>query len=138
MTNKGEDKRDVNIDNEDGYLKSDEIKICECRCVHEGVVADAKDGMPEEEVLYDLADLFKVLGDSTRIKILYALFADEMCVCDIASLLCMTDSAISHQLRVLKQARLVKARKDGKSVFYSLDDNHVRQIFNCGLCHIQE
>ena len=94
--------------------------------------------MPEDEKLYDLAELFKVFGDTTRIKIIYALFEEEMCVCDIADLLNMTQSAISHQLRVLKQARLVKFRKEGKVVYYSLDDNHINQIFNCGLCHIEE
>ncbi|MDR1774209.1 MAG: metalloregulator ArsR/SmtB family transcription factor [Clostridioides sp.] len=94
--------------------------------------------MPKEEVLYDLAELFKVFGDSTRIRILYALFSNEMCVCDIATLLNMTDSAISHQLRVLKQARLVKFRREGKTVFYSLDDEHISRIFDCGLAHIQE
>ena len=86
----------------------------------------------------DLAELFKVFGDTTRIKILYALFSKEMCVCDIADLLGMTHSAISHQLRVLKQARLVKFRKEGKVVYYSLDDSHISQIFDCGLSHIQE
>lgn len=115
-----------------------EIKTCNCSDVHEDIVIKAKGTMPEEEMLYDLAELFKVFGDTTRIKILYALFANEMCVCDIASLLDMTHSAISHQLRVLKQARLVKFRKEGKVVYYSLDDNHISQIFNCGLDHIGE
>ncbi|PKM56023.1 MAG: transcriptional regulator [Firmicutes bacterium HGW-Firmicutes-5] len=94
--------------------------------------------MPSEENLYDLAELFKVFGDTTRIKILWALVESEMCVCDIAVLLNMTHSAISHQLRVLKQARLVKKRKAGKVVFYSLDDGHVKQIFDQGLIHINE
>ncbi|KJR46489.1 Cadmium efflux system accessory protein [Desulfosporosinus sp. I2] len=94
--------------------------------------------MPMEENLYDLAELFKVFGDSTRIKILWALVEAEMCVCDIAVLLNMTQSAISHQLRVLKQARLVKYRKDGKIVFYSLEDEHIKQIFDQGLIHINE
>ena len=114
------------------------INKCECTCVHEKVIGKVKDKMPEEEKLYDLAELFKVFGDTTRIKIIYALFEEEMCVCDIAELLNMTQSAISHQLRVLKQARLVKFRKEGKTVYYSLDDNHINQIFNCGLCHIEE
>ncbi len=91
-----------------------------------------------DETLYDLADLFKVLGDTTRIKILCALFQAEMCVCDISALLGMTQSAISHQLRVLKQARLVKYRKEGKVVYYSLDDEHVESIFDKGLIHISE
>ena len=114
------------------------INTCECNYIHEDIVNETKDKMPEDEMLYDLAELFKVFGDTTRIKILYALFSNEMCVCDIANLLNMTQSAISHQLRVLKQARLVKFRKDGKTVYYSLDDSHISQIFNCGLNHIQE
>ena len=114
------------------------VTLCECDDIHEEVVSKSKNDMPEEEMLYDLAELFKVFGDTTRIKILYALFSSEMCVCDIANLLNMTQSAISHQLRVLKQARLVKFRKEGKTVYYSLDDIHVSQIFDCGLHHIQE
>ena len=114
------------------------INTCECNDIHEDIVNETKDKMPEDEMLYDLAELFKVFGDTTRIKILYALFSNEMCVCDIANLLNMTQSAISHQLRVLKQARLVKFRKEGKTVYYSLDDSHISQIFNCGLNHIQE
>ena len=114
------------------------INTCECNDIHEDIVNETKNKMPEDEMLYDLAELFKVFGDTTRIKILYALFSNEMCVCDIANLLNMTQSAISHQLRVLKQARLVKFRKEGKTVYYSLDDSHISQIFNCGLNHIQE
>ena len=123
-----------------GEDKMDErsVTLCECDDIHEEVVSKSKNDMPEEEMLYDLAELFKVFGDTTRIKILYALFSSEMCVCDIANLLNMTQSAISHQLRVLKQARLVKFRKEGKTVYYSLDDIHVSQIFDCGLHHIQE
>ena len=94
--------------------------------------------MPEEEQLYDLAELYKVFGDSTRIKILYVLFEAEMCVCDIAQLLNMTQSAISHQLRVLKQFKLVKNRRDGKTVFYSLADDHVRTIIDQGMEHLTE
>ncbi|WP_456297980.1 ArsR/SmtB family transcription factor [Geosporobacter ferrireducens] len=95
-----------------------------------------KEKMPAEETLYDLAELFKVFGDTTRIKILCALFEAEMCVCDIAILLGMNQSAISHQLRVLKQARLVKYRRDGKVVYYSLDDDHIKHIFDQGFIHI--
>ena len=116
----------------------DIINKCDCNFIHDEIVGKVKNKMPEDEKLYDLADLFKVFGDTTRIKIIYALFEEEMCVCDIADLLNMTQSAISHQLRVLKQARLVKFRKEGNTVYYSLDDNHVNQIFNCGLCHIEE
>ena len=94
--------------------------------------------LPDEELLYDLADLFKVFSDTTRIKILYALFEAEMCVCDIAALLGMTQSAISHQLKALKNARLVKSRRDGKTVFYSLADDHVKTIIDQGLEHILE
>ena len=115
-----------------------DINTCNCIEIHDEVVKEVKNTMPQDEMLYDLAELFKVFGDTTRVKILYALFANEMCVCDIADLLGMTHSAISHQLRVLKQARLVKFRKEGKTVYYSLDDSHISQIFDCGLNHIQE
>ena len=111
---------------------------CDCNEVHGDVVELARSHMPQEEQLYDLAELFKVFGDTTRVRILYALFAAEMCVCDIAALLGMTQSAISHQLRVLKQTRLVKYRKEGKSVYYSLDDDHIKGIFQRGLDHINE
>jgi len=114
------------------------IESCSCSVIHEDTVSKVRDSMPEEETLYDLAELFKVFGDTTRIKILCALFESEMCVCDIAALLSMNQSAISHQLRVLKQARLVKYRKEGKVVYYSLDDEHVKQIFDQGLVHIKE
>ncbi len=114
------------------------IETCTCSTIHEEVVEKVKSSMPQEETLYDLAELFKVFGDSTRIKILCVLFESEMCVCDIAALLNMTQSAISHQLRVLKNARLVKYRKEGKVVYYSLDDQHVKQIFDQGLIHIKE
>lgn len=111
---------------------------CACSVIHEETVRRVKAKMPAEETLGDLAELFKVFGDSTRIRILWALDQAEMCVCDISALLNMTQSAISHQLRFLKQARLVKNRKDGKAVYYSLDDEHVRQIFERGLEHINE
>jgi ArsR family transcriptional regulator len=115
-----------------------DIEICTCSTIHEDVVEKVKKLIPPEEALYDLAELFKVFGDSTRIKIICVLFESEMCVCDIAALLKMTQSAISHQLRVLKNARLVKYRKEGKVVYYSLDDKHVKQIFDQGLIHIKE
>lgn len=111
---------------------------CDFIHVHEDIVQQVNDSMPEEEILYDLAELFKVFGDSTRIKILYVLFQTEMCVCDIAQTLNMTQSAISHQLRVLKQSQLVKYRREGKTVFYSLSDSHVKTILNQGLEHIEE
>lgn len=111
---------------------------CDCEVIHEDVVNKVRKKMPKEETLYDLAELFKVFGDSTRIRILWALDESEMCVCDIASLLDMTQSAISHQLRVLKQAKLVKNRREGKVVYYSLDDDHVRLIIDQGMAHIKE
>lgn len=114
------------------------IEVCSCSTIHEDVIEKVRGSIPQEETLYDLAELFKVFGDSTRIKILCVLFETEMCVCDIAALLNMTQSAISHQLRVLKNARLVKYRKEGKVVYYSLDDEHVKQIFDQGLIHIKE
>ncbi|MCT4595800.1 MAG: metalloregulator ArsR/SmtB family transcription factor [Anaeromicrobium sp.] len=110
--------------------------ICNCNIIHEDVVNEIRRHMPEEEKLYDLAEFFKVFGDGTRIKILCALMNSEMCVCDIAALLDMKQSAISHQLRVLKQARLVKYRKEGKMVYYSLDDDHVKNVFDQGFNHI--
>jgi ArsR family transcriptional regulator len=115
-----------------------EIERCDCTVIHEDIINMVMERMPEEEHLYDLAELFKVFGDSTRIKILWALSESDMCVCDIAALLNMTQSAISHQLRILKQARLVKYKKDGKVVYYSLDDSHVKQIFEQGMVHINE
>lgn len=118
--------------------KEHEIDSCEYLCVHEDVVKKVLNDMPPDEKLYDLAELFKVFGDSTRIKILYALFESELCVCDIAQLLGITQTAVSHQLRVLKANKLVKARKDGKNVFYSLDDDHVCRIINQGMEHVEE
>ena len=111
---------------------------CEFFHIHEETVENVKSKMPCDEQLYDLADLFKVFGDTTRIKILYALFESEMCVCDIATLLNMEQSAISHQLKVLKQSKLVRSRRQGKSVIYSLDDDHVRTMIDMGFEHITE
>lgn len=118
--------------------EKNEFDRCDCSVIHEDVVNNVKKKMPPEENLYDLAELFKVFGDTTRIKILWALDEAEMCVCDLAALLNMTQSAISHQLRILRQARLVKYRKEGKIVYYSLDDEHVKHIFDQGLIHINE
>ena len=100
------------------------------------IVKQVIDALPDEEILYDIAELFKVFGDSTRIKIICALFESEMCVYDLAATLNMTQSAISHQLRILKGAKLVKNRRDGKLMYYSLDDEHVKQIFDAGYKHI--
>ena len=118
--------------------KFNQLKDATVMFIHEDTVNQIREKMPQEETLYDLAELFKVFGDSTRIKILWALDEAEMCVCDIAFLLNMTQSAISHQLRVLKQAELVKSRREGKIVFYSIEDEHVKQIFDQGLIHILE
>ena len=115
-----------------------DVECCDFYQVHDDVGKAVKEKMPDEDELYDLAGIFKVFGDSTRIKILYVLFEQEMCVCDIAQLLNMTQSAISHQLKILKQSRLVKNRREGKAVFYSLADGHVRSIINQGLEHIEE
>ena len=111
---------------------------CEFLHAHGELVERVEKKMPKEDLLYDLADLYKVFGDSTRIKILYVLFESELCVCDIAALLKMTPSAISHQLRILKEAKLVKYRRDGKTVFYALADDHVRTILGQGMDHITE
>lgn len=119
-------------------MNQNEIERCGYLCVHEHTVEEVLSKMPIEETLYDLAELFKVFGDSTRIRILYALFEAELCVCDIAQLLGLTQSAVSHQLRVLKGAKLVKPRKEGKTVFYSLADDHVRKIIAQGLEHVEE
>lgn len=109
---------------------------CGCNVVHEDVINRVRKVMPPEEKLYDLADFFKVFGDTTRVKIIYALLKEEMCVCDISILLGMNQSAISHQLRVLRQARIVKFRKEGRVVYYSLDDEHVESILEQGFTHI--
>lgn len=111
---------------------------CEFLFVHQEIVDRMNQVMPAEETLFDLAELFKIFGDSTRIKILYVLNESEMCVCDIARLLGMTQSAISHQLRSLKQSKLVKARREGKTVFYSLADDHVHTILSQGMEHVAE
>ena len=115
-----------------------EVERCEYMYVHQDVVNKVKQDMPQDETLYDLAELFKVFVDSTRIKILYALFEAELCVCDIAQLLSVSQTAVSHQLRVLKNNKLVKFRKEGKNVFYSLADDHVRRIIDQGIEHVEE
>lgn len=119
-------------------MSVNELECCESTELHEDLLRTVTEHMPDEEELYDLAELFKVFGDSTRIRILYVLFEAELCVCDIAEALQMTQPAISHQLRILKQAKLVKNRREGKSVFYSLADGHVRTIIAQGIEHIEE
>ena len=111
---------------------------CSEHIIHPDRVAAVRQALPQEDTLIDLAEVFKVFGDSTRIKILSVLMEEEMCVCDIAELLGMGQSAISHQLRILRNVKLIKSRRDGKSVFYSLDDEHVRSIFHAGLEHVLE
>ncbi len=115
-----------------------EKEVCDYLHVHDEIVTDVNKQMPPEDVLFELSELFKVFGDSTRIRILYCLFVSEMCVCDIATLLNMTQSAISHQLSVLKRNKLVKSRRDGKIVFYSLADSHVRTMLDQGVEHVTE
>lgn len=116
----------------------EEEHICGSCGVHQDVVDKVSKVMPDEEVLYEAAELLKVFGDSTRIRIIFVLCESEMCVCDIADLLGMSQSAISHQLRVLKQAKLVKSRRDGKTIFYSISDNHVKTIFYYAMEHVME
>ena len=115
-----------------------EVDHCDFICVHDNIVKEARANMPQGEELKNLADFFKVFGDPTRIRILSVLFKSEMCVCDLASTLDMTQSAISHQLRLLKQMKLVKNRREGKTVFYSLADDHIKTIMNQGMEHIRE
>ena len=114
------------------------IKICESEQKHENLIKIVNEKMPIEEKLYDLAELFKIFGDSTRVRILFVLLESEVCVCDLSAILNMTVSAISHQLKILKQAKLIKFRKSGKSVYYSLADDHVRAIISQGMEHIEE
>ncbi len=115
-----------------------EIEKCEYIHIHEDIVDKVRKILPDEELLYDLADFYKVFADSTRIKILYALLQSEMCVCDLAQILNASQSAISHQLRMLKQMKLVKYRREGKAIFYSLSDDHIENILNQGFEHISE
>ena len=111
---------------------------CSEHQIHLDLIKEVMKKLPDEEKLYDLAELFKAFSDSNRIRILYTLYSSEMCVCDLAEILGMTQSAISHQLKILKQAKLVKNRRDGKQIFYSLDDLHVANIIVQGLEHISE
>ena len=114
------------------------VECCDFIHAHEDIVKKVQKEMPSEDTLYDLTELFRIFGDSTRVRILYVLFEAEMCVCDIAMLLGLTQSAVSHQLRALKNARLVKSRREGKTVFYSLADDHVKTIIDQGLEHVSE
>jgi len=111
---------------------------CDCDVIHAETVDMVKGRIPDEDILIDLSDFFKVLSDSTRMRIVCALDISEMCVCDLAVLLSMSKSAISHQLRALREANLVRTRRDGKIVFYSLADDHVKEIFEKGLDHVRD
>lgn len=110
----------------------------ELQTEREAVIHKVQEQQPDDEILYDLAELFKVFGDSTRIKILYSMFEHELCVNDIAGLLNLSQSSVSHQLRILKTSKLVKFRREGKSIYYSLDDEHVRSIISMGMEHVEE
>lgn len=116
----------------------DDIPHCDYMHAHPELIGSIADSMPNDDTLIDLSELFRVFGDSTRIKILTALSKGEMCVCDISKVVGMTDSAVSHQLKILKNAKLVSFRRDGKTVFYSLADDHVNTILKQGLDHINE
>ncbi|MBO4355718.1 MAG: winged helix-turn-helix transcriptional regulator [Clostridia bacterium] len=115
-----------------------DIETCSFHMVHEDVVKEVEKNLPDDETVFELSELYKVFGDSTRIRILCVLKEHELCVCDIAKLLSMTDSAISHQLRVLRSARLIRSRRDGKTVFYSLADDHVISLIDTAIEHINE
>ncbi|MDO5688632.1 MAG: metalloregulator ArsR/SmtB family transcription factor [Tissierellia bacterium] len=119
-------------------MNQNKPELCDITIIHEEILEDVKEKMPEDQDLSALADFFKVFGDYTRLRILSALTISEMCVCDISALLDMSQSAISHQLRVLKASRMVKNRREGKVVYYSLDDEHIGDILQEGMIHIQE
>lgn len=119
-------------------IERQEPPCCEEQEVHQDTVERVRKQLPPDETLYDLAELFKMFGDSTRVKILYALLEAELCVCDIAKLMDVSQSAVSHQLRVLKSGKLVKYRREGKTVYYSLDDEHVRHMISQGMEHVEE
>ena len=125
-------------DNITGSVSESTGEQSEFLAAHEDVVKRVLEQQPDDEYLYDLAELFKVFGDSTRIRILYALFESELCVNDIAQLLNLGQSAVSHQLRILKDAKLVRFRREGKIIFYALDDEHVRNILSMGMEHVEE
>lgn len=111
---------------------------CECEIIHEELVNKVKSTFPKDEMIFDLADFYKIFGDTTRVKILYALDKSELCVCDISALLGMSVSAVSHQLRTLRESDLVRTKRQGKVIYYSLADDHVKSILECGIDHISE
>lgn len=114
------------------------IETCITKGIHQDTVREVRGQMPDQVELYQLADFFKLFADSTRISILWALSESEMCVCDLCALLEMKQPAVSHQLKNLKQARVVKTRRDGKVIYYSLDDEHIRTLLNLGMEHLNE
>lgn len=118
--------------------KEKNAPMCECESIHTHIVQEKQSEMPKEEEIYELADFFKIFGDSTRMSILLAIDDGPMCVCDIAATLGMTKSAVSHQLKILRQSNLVRYKKTGKNVFYTLSDEHVRDIIETALEHIRE
>ncbi len=120
------------------YKDDENLGCCDEILPHKELIEKVKEKMPCDENLYELSELFSVFGDSTRIKILYLLFESELCVCDIAEILNMNQSAISHQLKILKNTKLISNRRAGKSIIYFLNDDHVREIINCGISHINE
>lgn len=120
------------------HTPNSELSFQAAPCDPSETIGKVRDALPDDEILYDLAELFKVFGDTTRVKILYALFESELCVNDLAQCLNMTPSAVSHQLRILKTSKLAKFRREGKTVYYSLDDDHVRTMIALGLDHISE
>ena len=133
------DSRAISIMNErEEFMAKMEVECCDITCVHKDMIQKVKEILPKEDLLKELADFYKVFGEATRVKILCVLLESEMCVCDLAELLEMTQSAISHQLRVLKQMKLVKNRREGKTVYYSLADGHIQNIISQGMEHIQE
>jgi ArsR family transcriptional regulator len=119
-------------------LKTEDFDTCEVNVIHDEVVAEVRKSMPDQELIYEVSELFKVFGDSTRARIICALNLSEMCVCDLSAVLNMTQSAVSHQLRLLKGARLVKYRRSGKVVYYSLNDEHIKQLFDIAFLHTTE
>ena len=121
-----------------GAVMQKNEELCECEIIHEDTVKKVRATFPKDEMIFDLADFYKIFGDTTRVKILYALDKSELCVCDISALLGMSVSAVSHQLRTLRDSNLVKTQRDGKVVYYSLADDHVKSVLECGIEHIME
>lgn len=126
------------MNGKEGSMAIQDVEHCECSEIHQNTIEQVLEQMPDEDVLYDLAELFKVFGDSSRIRILFALYGADICVCDLAETLNMTQSAVSHQLKILKQSKLVNSRREGKQVYYFLTDDHVRRIIAQGMEHVTE